>query len=147
MKAPKPSCGSFVAHAFESFSAAPSNAQSNVNAFFNDYENQQITVSRIQNGQPTADLINAQKATLKGVEMEMQATPMANLYLTASMGYISGEYDEFTTTDTRLVGVAPNIVSEEFINDFGYLDFPSGSNWSLHAAYEIPIDNGGMVTI
>ena len=79
--------------------------------------------------------------------MEMQATPMANLYLTASMGYISGEYDEFTTTDTRLVGVAPNIVSEEFINDFGYLDFPSGSNWSLHAAYEIPMDNGGMVTI
>ena len=121
--------------------------QLNVNAFFNDYENQQITVSRIQNGQPTADLINAQKATLKGVEMEMQATPMANLYLTASMGYISGEYDEFTTTDTRLVGVAPNIVSEEFINDFGYLDFPSGSNWSLHAAYEIPMDNGGMVTI
>ena len=79
--------------------------------------------------------------------MEMQATPMANLYLTASMGYVSGEYDEFTTTDTRLVGVAPNIVSEEFINDFGYLDFPTGTNWSLHAAYEIPMDNGGMVTV
>ena len=126
---------------------ADDRVQLNVNAFFNEYENQQITVSRIQNGQPTADLINAQQATLKGIEMEMQATPMANLYLTASMGYISGEYDEFTTTDTRLVGVAPNIVSEEFINDFGYLDFPSGSNWSLHAAYEVPMDNGGMITI
>ena len=121
--------------------------QLNMNVFFNDYENQQITVSRIQNGQPTADLINAQKATLNGFEMEMQATPIENLYLTASMGYIGGDYDEFTTVDTRLIGVAPNIVSEEFINDFGYLDFAGGSNWSLHGAYEIPMNSGGLVTI
>ena len=71
----------------------------------------------------------------EGVEMEIQATPMANLYLTASMA-TSVVNMMSSTTDTRLVGVAPNIVNEEFINDFGYLDFRSRSNWSLHAAYD-----------
>ncbi|MCZ6618766.1 MAG: TonB-dependent receptor, partial [Gammaproteobacteria bacterium] len=56
--------------------------QLNLNAFRNDYENQQITVSRLVGGQPTADLINAQEATIEGVEMEIQANPLPGLYLT-----------------------------------------------------------------
>jgi iron complex outermembrane receptor protein len=123
---------------------ADDRVQLNANVFFNDYTNRQITVSRMQRGQPTADLINAQKATLKGIEFELQATPIANLYLTASGGYFDGEYDEFSTMDTEFDAVT--LEETEFLNDFSYLDYPSGTNWSLHAAYEVAMDNGGMIT-
>ena len=123
---------------------ADDRVQLNANVFFNDYTNRQITVSRMQRGQPTADLINAQKATLKGIEFELQATPIANLYLTASGGYFDGEYDEFSTIDTEFDAVT--LEETEFLNDFSYLDYPSGTNWSLHAAYEVAMDNGGMIT-
>ena len=39
----------------------------NLTGFHNSYKNQQITVGRTVDGQPTADLLNAQKATLYGV--------------------------------------------------------------------------------
>ena len=43
----------------------------NATAFTNKYQNQQLTVGRIVNGQPTADLINAQQATLTGIELDI----------------------------------------------------------------------------
>tara|TARA_B100000959_G_scaffold232576_1_gene249528 strand:- start:151 stop:2637 length:2487 start_codon:yes stop_codon:yes gene_type:complete len=119
----------------------------NMNVFQTDYENQQITVSRMQRGQPTADLINAQKATMQGIEMELQATPIEGLRLTASFGYLDGEYDKFSTMDSEWDPVT--LEETEFVNDFSHIDFVGGApyNWSIHAAYEIPMDNGGMVTI
>ena len=45
----------------------------NLTAFHNTYENQQLTVGRTVDGQPTADLINAQEATLYGFEGELRA--------------------------------------------------------------------------
>lgn len=74
----------------------------NVTAFHNTYENQQITVSRLVGGQPQADLINAQEATLYGVEGELTFKPTASWLLTASVGWMDGEYDEFLVQDTLL---------------------------------------------
>ncbi|MEM7079112.1 MAG: TonB-dependent receptor [Pseudomonadota bacterium] len=70
--------------------------------FHNSYENQQLTVGRVVDGQPTADLINAQEATLKGIEMEVLARLTDNFSVALSLGYIEGEYDEFTVDDNLI---------------------------------------------
>ena len=121
--------------------------QLNMNVFQTDYENQQITVSRLVQGQPTADIINAQKATLQGFEMDFQWTPIDNLYLTGSFGYLDGEYDEFNLIDV----VGYDVLTQETqtqLTDYSHLEFVSGapSNWSLHAAYEIPMAGGATFT-
>ena len=74
-------------------------ARLNATIFHNSYENQQLTVGRIVNGQPTADLINAQAATLQGVELEFLAELTPNLSVALSAGYFEGEYDKFTVQD------------------------------------------------
>ncbi len=71
----------------------------NATMFHNTYENQQLTVGRIVDGQPTADLINAQEATLVGVELELLAQLTDSLSLIVSAGYIEGDYDKFTVED------------------------------------------------
>ena len=67
--------------------------------FHNSYENQQLTVGRIVRGQPTADLINAQEATLTGIEIEMLAQLNENWSMTVAYGHLDGEYDEFIVED------------------------------------------------
>ena len=71
----------------------------NLTGFHNNYKNQQITVGRTVDGQPTADLLNAQKATLYGVEGEVRAELPAGFYMLGSFGILDGEYDEFTVQD------------------------------------------------
>jgi len=119
--------------------------QFNMTAFQTDYENQQITVSRIQNGNPTADLINAQKATIEGIEFEIQANPFAGLYITASAGFIDGDYDEFSTIDTEFViGPGGEFIETEFINDFSDIEFVGGApvTYSISAQYEFETQAG-----
>ncbi len=71
----------------------------NLTGFHNSYKNQQITVGRTVDGQPTADLLNAQKATLYGFEGEVRAELPAGFYMLGSFGILDGEYDEFTVQD------------------------------------------------
>lgn len=71
----------------------------NLTAFHNTYENQQITVGRIVNSQPTADLINAQEATLYGLEGEFRAELPDGFYVLGSFGILDGEYEEFNVQD------------------------------------------------
>lgn len=78
----------------------------NVTSFYNSYENQQLTVGRVVENQPTADLINAQEATLYGIEGEFSFAPNEAWFLMASFGWIDGEYDEFTVED--------NLVDQNF---------------------------------
>ena len=63
----------------------------NGTVFYNTYENQQLTVGRIVNGQPTADLINAQEAVLWGVEYEVIAQLSGGWAVSSTGGYLSGE--------------------------------------------------------
>lgn len=71
----------------------------NGTVFYNSYENQQLTVGRLVDGQPTADLINAQEATLQGLEVELLARLTNQLSVTVTAGYLEGEYDKFTVED------------------------------------------------
>ncbi len=93
----------------------------NVTGFHNTYKNQQITVGRIVNGQPTADLINAQKAVIWGLELEALAQLGESLTLAISAGYQDGDYKEFTVQDnlTDPITLAPLVITRD-LSDTGF---------------------------
>ena len=117
----------------------------NATAFLNNNQNQQLTVGRLVNGQPTADLINAQEATLMGVEIDILGQLSDNLAVAVTAGYLEGEYDEFTVEDNVIdpATLAESIVTRDLsATEFGnngsevsfdisvlhYLDLPQGGD-------------------
>ena len=76
--------------------------QANATSFYTVYEEQQLTVGRVVEGQPTADLINAQEAHLYGIEVEIIAAPTDDLTFGASWGYLDGKYKQFDVQDNLL---------------------------------------------
>ena len=104
----------------------------NATVFHNEYKNQQLTVGRLVDGQPTADLINAQQATLSGVEIETMARLSDSLTFTATMGYIRGDYDEFTVMDNvTVVSGDGSLSSQEVERDLSDTEFGSGPSYSF----------------
>lgn len=119
----------------------------NLTGFFNDYKNQQITVGRTVDNQPTADLINAQKAELWGVEGELKVVPAEGWLLMASFGWIDGEYKEFSVEDNS-TGPPPANLPIITVRDLSDTKVIRGApyTFSLSAAYTFYIDGGGDVT-
>ena len=69
--------------------------------FFMDYKDKQEEIGLPSTG-PTGQRIsvfNAATATMKGVELELQAQATEHLNLRANLGYLDSKYDEFTFND------------------------------------------------
>ena len=119
--------------------------QLNLTAFFTDYRNQQITVSRIVGGLPTADLINAQQASLQGTEAELRWVPGENWQLTAALGTLGGHYDEFSIQDNAVdpetqqpIVITRDLSDSEFVRNPDY-------TLSLSGSYTFYLSDGGQV--
>ncbi len=108
----------------------------NVTLFHNTYENQQITVGRLVDGNPTADLINAQEATLYGVEAEFRAELPGGWYALGSYGWVDGEYDEFTVQDNQ-IGPPPDFVETIITRDLSDTTVVRGAPYT----YSIAVGN------
>jgi len=99
--------------------------------FHNIYENQQITVGRVINGQPTADIINAKEAKIKGLELELLAQLSDSWAMTMTSGFMDGIYNSFTVDDyaydptTFVTTITTRDLSD---TPFGY----SGDNGKSH---------------
>ena len=99
--------------------------------FHNIYENQQITVGRVIDGQPTADIINAEEAKIQGIELELLAQLSDSWAMTMTYGLMDGKYNSFTVDDyaydpTTFV----TTITQRDLSDtpFGY----SGDNGKSH---------------
>ncbi len=116
----------------------------NLTAFHNTYENQQITVGRIVNGQPTADLINAQEATLYGLEGEFRAELPDGFYVLGSFGILGGEYQEFNVQDNA---VGPNFEPIVIERDLSHTEVVRVSpvTYSLAVGNSRPLANGAAL--
>jgi len=98
----------------------------NATYFNNSYENQQLTVGRLVNGQPTADLINAQEATLNGIEVEMIAQLNDSWSMTLAYGHLEGEYDKFTVED-NVYSTVNGVITESIVTrDLSSIEFGNG---------------------
>ena len=120
----------------------------NATAFHNSYENQQVTVGRIVNGQPTADLINAQEATLTGVEVEMLAQLSESWAMTLTWGHLDGQYDVFTVNDNIFdpVTFTESIVVRDLSGTgFGAGDDGVSDTFDISFINTISLDSGGDV--
>lgn len=73
----------------------------NLTGYHNTYENQQLTVLRTIRGRQVNVILNAQEATLYGLELEMQAL-LGDWSFTLSGGTTEGHYDKFEVQDVLL---------------------------------------------
>jgi iron complex outermembrane receptor protein len=97
--------------------------------FNNSYENQQLTVGRLVDGQPTADLINAQEATLSGLELELMAQLSESWSMTLAYGHLEGEYDKFTVEDNVFTNAADGSLVESIVTrDLSHIEFGNGGD-------------------
>jgi iron complex outermembrane receptor protein len=77
---------------------------------------------------------NAAKVTSKGFEMELIASPLENLSLSASLGYVDAKYDEFT-------------VASEYNYEGHRLELAPETEYNLSAEYKMPITNIGTFSV
>ncbi len=109
--------------------------QANVTTFLNQYENQQVLFVATINGLPTPLFLNAQESQIYGVEAEILYAPVPSLLLSASGGWLDGEYEEFTDSSTGT------------LVDLSGLDIILGPpyNYSFGAAYTHDLVTGGSL--
>jgi iron complex outermembrane receptor protein len=67
----------------------------NVSAFLNKWKDMQVTQSVYSGTIASSLILNAGKATTKGVEFEGEFVPFDGLRLNATVGYLKARYDEF----------------------------------------------------
>ena len=117
--------------------------------FSTSYENQQVTVGRIVNGTPIADLVNAQEATLEGMEFEVLAQLSDSLVLTAMLATFEGEYDEFIIQDNTSVanadGSLSTIVVERDISDTGFGGNDDRLTWDVSLIHTYDLGDGSDI--
>ncbi len=121
----------------------------NATLFSTTYENQQVTVGRIVNGTPIADLVNAQEATLEGMEFEILAQLSDSLVLTAMLATFEGEYDEFiiedNTTVTNADGSLSTLVVERDITDTGFGGNDDRLTWDVSLIHTYDLGDGSDI--
>jgi len=66
----------------------------NAAAFLSKYDDIQVNVQSDPNNIRITDVLNAGKATVKGVEMDLTLAPVRELRLTANYSYLKPRYDE-----------------------------------------------------
>lgn len=103
--------------------------------FYMDYQDKQEEIGQTSDG-PTGQSIvvfNAADATMQGLELELQALVTDNLSMSANLGYLDSEYDEFTYPDP----------SGGIVDNSG-LEFRRAPEWTgaLNATYEWQMGNG-----
>jgi iron complex outermembrane recepter protein len=103
----------------------------NATAFLTKYKDQQIQLA--DPGPPPLVYTVNGDSTLKGFEVEFLASPMTNLMLKASMGYVDATYDEDILGVSGRVAVTPAI------------PFYRSPKWSytLGASYKVPVSENG----
>ena len=121
----------------------------NATAFNTSYKNQQVTVGRIVNGQPTADLVNAQEATLQGLEIEALMQLTDSLVMTAMVATNDGSYDEFIIMDNVTNTAADGSLSfSQVERDITSTQFGGNAKpitWDINFIHTMDLSGGGDI--
>ena len=119
----------------------------NLTAFYNDYQDFQIVVGRLVDTQVVADLINAEQADIRGLEMEMTAHPLDGLVLTATVGLIDPDYRDFEIDDIIAdIATGESRVQTTDFSSRDFIEIPR-HQFSASAAYTLPLDRFGDLTM
>jgi iron complex outermembrane receptor protein len=77
----------------------------NIGAFYYDYKD--LQVGKVVN--LSATVVNAAKAKIKGVEVELRAAPIDGVELNAGLSFLDTKYKEFVTEDPGFTGNTPAV--------------------------------------
>lgn len=115
--------------------------QVNAAAYYYDYEDMQVLVSRLGPQDITIPaMVNADKAEIKGVEMEAIWLATENLTLMANYSYIDGEYTDFCCYVDDALGAA-NPVAEDLSGN--PLTQAPENKVFMNASYSLRTDSWG----
>jgi iron complex outermembrane receptor protein len=98
----------------------------NVAAFTSKYRDIQINVQSDPSNIRLTDVLNAGRATVKGIEADLTVVPAKGLRLTANYGYLDAKYD-------KIIDASGTDVSSQF----RFVNAPKHS-YSLDATYTSP---------
>jgi iron complex outermembrane recepter protein len=128
----------------------------NATAFVYDYTDLQVSVFAALGNITTTFTTNAAEASIQGLELELQARPVKNLDISASISWLDATYDRFVTPygtcnatnaalDARCVGRAglPRLIDASGNTLNNAPEFAG----SLSVGYEIPLAAGGSVSL
>ena len=109
-------------------------AQLNASAFYYDYQDFQVTGTGVVAGQPSAVTVNADKATLYGVELEGTFLLSQADRIDASLAYLHAEYEDFSLPggDAFFPGFA----------DYSGLTLAKSPEWTFNLGYQHTWDLG-----
>jgi iron complex outermembrane receptor protein len=104
----------------------------NVTGFYYDYQDLQVfkIEQTPQQGFPIPKLVNAQSATIFGIELDLLASPIEGMQITFNFAWVDSEYDEFVT-------VLPFFFAQER---------PNGGNFPPQIIH-VPFDYSGNTLI
>lgn len=80
--------------------------RANVSLFHNKWDDMQVPQSVFRGSVASSTILNAASATTKGIEVELDAMPTDELLVSASLGYLSAAYDNFTDSGVDYSGRA-----------------------------------------
>ncbi len=97
-------------------------------------------------GVPLPRLINAQEVNIQGVELELRASPIPDLDIQISAGWIDGQYEDFVT---RIVEGGGNVLRppEERVADFSGNPLLAAPEWNVTGSIQYAFESAGMGTI
>lgn len=123
--------------------------QVNLAAFLNKWKNMQV--EQFTFSDPTtlnSQILNAGRATTKGVELQVQAVPIHGLHLEGTLGYLSAQYDQFNSTPNALCPPAPQVQPLGCAVSYAGRDLPYAPHWtgSLSGTYDFDLFTGTAET-
>lgn len=77
-------------------------------AFWYDYDDLQLQTVAPQRPTQFPIVVNAAKATIRGLELELSARPLAGLELELEVAFLDAEFDDFVSVDTNNPGADPD---------------------------------------
>ena len=106
----------------------------NLDAFYYDYQDMQMTTLATINNAPGQLTTNAAASTIFGVEIDARYRITPELTLTATYAYLDGQFDEYLNTDQRAPALG--------LQDLGGNEIPYVSKNSIGLGLDYDIDLG-----
>ena len=120
----------------------------NLTGFMYDYTDLQVFQTTVDDrGIVLRRLINAESASIQGVEFDLSAEPLQGLELSVNGAWLDSEYDEFSTSfrrTRRVAGMAQTVTINE---DYSGNRLIASPEWSLTAQASYSLELGRFGTL
>ncbi|SFR89779.1 TonB-dependent receptor [Sphingomonas jatrophae] len=111
----------------------------NAALFWNDLKDKQLNQFLAGSGGASSIAVNAGSATLKGVELEVEAAPVDGLRLSGALGYVDRDFKSFIVRDP-----ATNALID--VADQARFSYSAGTTYNLGAEYSVQDVAGGILS-